>query len=139
MRLWVVLCLAFSLPAAIAAAQVEPAEKPDFPSLDAAVRALGDDEFSIRQRASAFLWKAGNPALPHLEQAAKSTDPEVRLRSNLILRNLRLGITPDSPVELQLLVSQFFDGDRNTRLRVINDLRQKAAYTTLFGLLKLET
>jgi|GEM_PF-5870469 len=123
----------------LAAQEIPPAEKPDFPSLEAAITALGDDEFAIRQRASAFLWHAGNPAMPLLEEASRSTDPEVRLRANIVLRNLRLGITPDSPLELQLLVTQFYDGDRNVRLRVLNDLRQKGAFKTLFGLLKLET
>ena len=131
--------LFISLLTISSAQENEPAAKPDFPSLDAAMVALGDDEFAVRQRASAFVWKAGDAALPLLEKAVRSTDPEVRLRSNLILRNLRLGITPDSPIELQLLVAQFFDGDRNARLRVINDLRQKGAFVTLFGLLKMET
>ncbi|WP_254513089.1 tetratricopeptide repeat protein [Anatilimnocola floriformis] len=137
-RLWGVLVSLLLLTPTVAQ-ENPPAEKPAFPSLEAAVKALGDDEFSVRQRASAYVWKVGNPALPLLEQAVKSTDPEVRLRGNLILRNLRLGITPDSPIELQIMVSQFYDGDRNARLRVINDLRQKGAFTTLFGLLKLET
>ncbi len=114
-------------------------DKPAFPSIAAAVTALGDDEFAVRQRASDFLWRTGNPALPQLEQATRSTDPEVRMRSNLIVRNLRLGLTPDSPADLQVLVLQFYDGDRNTRLRVINELRQKAAYKTLFGLMQVET
>jgi Flp pilus assembly protein TadD len=121
------------------AAQENPPPKAAFPSIAAAVTALGDDEFAVRQRASDFLWRAGNPALPQLEQATRSNDPEVRMRSNLIVRNLRLGLTPESPADLQLLVLQFYDGDRNTRLRVINELRQKAAYKTLFGLMQVET
>lgn len=122
-----------------ASGQETPQPAPAFPSITAAVAALGDDEFSVRQRASDFLWRAGAPALAQLEQATRSADPEVRMRSNLIVRNLRLGITPDSPADLQLLVLQFYDGDRNTRLRVINELRQKAAYKTLFGLMQVET
>jgi hypothetical protein len=118
----------------------QPAEEPPaFPSIAKAIEALGDDEFPVRQRASRFLWYTGKPALAALEKAVKHTDPEVRTRATLLVRNIRLGITPDSPPELQALVSQFYDGDRNARLRVINDLRQKAAWTTLFGLMKLET
>lgn len=122
-----------------ASGQEAPPAKPAFPTIAAAVTALGDDEFAVRQRASDFLWRAGTPALAQLEQATRNMDPEVRMRSNLIVRNLRLGITPDSPADLQLLVLQFYDGDRNTRLRVINELRQKAAYKTLFGLMQIET
>lgn len=134
-----VACASVHLPNASGQENPAAQPKPAFPSIAAAVTALGDDEFSVRQRASDFLWRAGNPALPQLEQATRSTDPEVRMRSNLIVRNLRLGITPDSPADLQALVLQFYDGDQNTRLRVINALRQKSAYKTLFGLMQIET
>lgn len=120
-------------------AQPAAAEPPAFPNIAKAIEALGDDEFMIRQRASKFLWHTGQPALVALEKATNHSDPEVRMRATVLVRNLRLGITPDSPPGLQALVAQFYEGDRNTRLRVINDLRQQAAWTTLFGLLKLET
>jgi tetratricopeptide (TPR) repeat protein len=129
-------CVVIFSPSSIA--QEDP-PKPAFASNTAAITALGDDEFAVRQRASDFLWRAGSPVLPLLEQATRSTDPEVRMRSSLIVRNLRLGLTPDSPPELQQLVLQFYEGDRNTRLQVINELRQKAAYKTLFALMQVET
>src|SRR5438105_186413 len=88
-------------------------EKPAFPSIDAAIRALAEDEFAVRQRASDFLWKSGKAAQPALEQAINSTDAEVRLRSMMVLRKVRLGITPNTPPELHSLISQFYDGDRN--------------------------
>lgn len=114
-------------------------EQPAFPSIDAAIRALAEDEFDVRQRASDFLWKSGKAAQPALELAIKSTDAEVRLRSMMVLRKVRLGITPETPAELHALISQFYDGDRNVRQRVISELRQKQAFNTLFALLQLET
>ncbi len=132
---WACVVIAACCPRSISAQGKDPV----FPSVGAAIEALGADEFDTRQRASEFLWRAGNNALPALEQAAKTTDPEVRLRATLVLRKVRLGITPDTPPALQALISQFYDGDRNTRQRVINELRQQAAFKTLFALLQTET
>jgi tetratricopeptide (TPR) repeat protein len=114
-------------------------EKPAFPNIDAAIKALAEDEFEIRQRASDFLWKSGKAAQPALELAITSSDAEVRLRSMMVLRKVRLGITPDTPPELHALITQFYDGDRNVRQRVISELRQKQAFNTLFALLQTET
>lgn len=122
---------------------VQPArgqdEQPAFPSIDAAIRALAEDEFDVRQRASDFLWKAGKAAQPALEQAINSTDAEVRLRSLMVLRKVRLGITPNTPPELHALISQFYDGDPAARQRVISELRQKQEFGTLFALIQTET
>ena len=135
--LWIGTCLLFTAGLHQAWAQEE--EQPAFPSIDAAIRALAEDEFEVRQRASDFLWKAGKAAQPALEKAVNSPDAEVRLRSTMVLRKVRLGITPDTPPELHALITQFYDGDRNTRQRVINELRQKQAFGTLFGLIQTET
>ncbi|QDU28753.1 hypothetical protein ETAA8_38580 [Anatilimnocola aggregata] len=110
-----------------------------FPSVAAAIRALGADEFQTRELASRYLWYAGAAAQKDLELAIKHDDPEVRLRASLVLRKVRLGITPDTPAETQQLINRFYDGDRNGRQQVISELRQKGSYTTLFALLQGET
>jgi tetratricopeptide (TPR) repeat protein len=112
--------------------------KPAFPSIEAAVQALSADEFETRQQASSFLWEAGKSAQPALEEAAKSPDAEVRHRALMVLRKVRLGITPDTPAEIQTLITQFHDGNLDARQRVINELRRMQAYDMLFGLLQSE-
>lgn len=109
-----------------------------FPSIAAAIDGLGSDEFATRQEASEFLWRAGPAALQELERAARSDDPEVRLRANLVLRKVRLGITFDSPPEVQALVTRYYEGDQNARQQVINELRLQGAFKTLFTFLQSE-
>jgi tetratricopeptide (TPR) repeat protein len=149
-RQWMVIGCAWvaliSVPLA-AFAQLErtsPSAKPEppkatFPTIEAAIKGLGNDDFDIRQQASEFLWRTGKPAQAELEVAAKDPDAEVRLRAMLLLRKIRLGITPETPVEIQQLIAAYYDGDRNTRQRVINDLRQRGSFPTIFALLQIET
>lgn len=110
-----------------------------FPSIAAAVQSLGNDDFEVRQQASEFLWRTGKPALAQLETAAKDPDAEIRLRATLLLRKIRLGITPDTPIDVQQLIAAYYDGDRNVRQQVINDLRQRGSFQTIFALLQIET
>src|SRR5262249_33627256 len=46
--------------------------------MQALIRQLGDERFTVRENASARLLEIGVAALPLLEQAAESSDPEVR-------------------------------------------------------------
>ncbi|WP_425614105.1 hypothetical protein NA78x_003960 [Anatilimnocola sp. NA78] len=119
-------------------AHAQPAQDA-FKSVDAAIQALGADEFPTRQLASEYLWHAGGPAQQALELATKSNDAEVRLRATVVLRKIRLGITPDTPLETQELINRFYDGDRNARQQVINELRQKGSFKQLFALMQSET
>lgn len=95
-----------ALVAALAGA--EPA--PDI-SLDKVVasliRDLGAERYDIRERATDALRRIGPAALAAVEQAAKSDDPEVSLRARDILADLRLGIGPDWPSEVVLLIRHY--------------------------------
>jgi hypothetical protein len=52
------------------------------------VRQLGDERYEVRQRASAALVALGAAAVPHLTQAAKDHDPEVKRRSRECLEQI---------------------------------------------------
>jgi tetratricopeptide (TPR) repeat protein len=110
-----------------------------FPSIAAAIQGLGADEFATRQAASEFLWKAGAAALEPLKAAAQSDDAEVKFRATIILRKVRLGITPETPYELQELIGRYYEGDQNARQQVIQNLRLKGSFDTLYLLLQGET
>lgn len=61
------------------------------------IEALGDPEFDIRETASRRLTEAGEKAIPLLEKARKSEDPEIRHRAGEILESFRFGILPETP------------------------------------------
>jgi hypothetical protein len=58
--------------------------KDDRDAVEALVRDLGDDTFSVRESATTKLTLIGEAALPHLEKALSSDDPEVRRRAAAI-------------------------------------------------------
>lgn len=95
------LILLCSLPLgflATATAQDDPA---------AWVEMLSSDKFRTRQEAEQKLWQAGSRALPALEAARASANPETALRASKIARYLQLGLAPDSPKEIVELAQNF--------------------------------
>jgi hypothetical protein len=59
----------------------EPKPAPSVEELQELVRQLGDGDFTIREKATARLQEIGTAALPLLEKASASDDPEVRQRA----------------------------------------------------------
>jgi len=96
--------------------------------IDALIRDLGADSYKVRERATAALRRIGAAAIPALEKATQSDDPEVAIRAAAILTDARMGLGPDWPPELVKLV-------RNYDLLKASD-RQKAL-TRLSGELKV--
>jgi hypothetical protein len=129
---------AFLLSALALAQTPVPQGPPSADEIAAAVRRLGDDEFSVREQASAFLWKAGKSAQAALEAAADSDDREVAIRAKEVLDRVKLGITPDSPPELIHLVFSFQRGAIDHKRTVLAQLRQKQQQTTMFTLIRNE-
>jgi hypothetical protein len=58
----------------------------DVEKVRALIRQLGDDSFEVREKASQALIAVGEPAVPFLREAAKSTDPEVVRRADRCLQ-----------------------------------------------------
>ncbi|MFC1497652.1 hypothetical protein ACFLS1_04140 [Verrucomicrobiota bacterium] len=87
-----------------------------------AITELGDQEFQVREKASVFLWHAGDAALPVLKKAAKSSDPETAIRAGEILEKIEEGILPGMPENISSLILQYRKGSQNTKLAVIQNL-----------------
>src|SRR5437764_4001538 len=102
--------LAACLGAALAAAGLGAAPPPTPEEIARAVQQLGDDDYATRERASAWLWSAGAPAVPALVQAAASRDAEVAARARDLLNKIPYGLTPDSPRRFADLITRAHTG-----------------------------
>src|SRR5687767_4802284 len=96
------------------AAAAPPATAPAAPApadyaLD--VRELGSDEFAVRERATRRLWAAGAAAEPALKEAAAGDDPEASSRARRVLRNIRLGVRPDTAPDVLGALEEFDAAD----------------------------
>ncbi len=60
------------------------------------VRQLGSDDVAVREKATDELSKLGPEAVPVLEEAAKSTDPEVQWRAEKALAKIKEGSQPQT-------------------------------------------
>ncbi len=58
------------------------------------VEQLSSDDFEVREKASSELKKIGSDAIPALQEAAKSEDPETRMRAESLLESLKKKPTP---------------------------------------------
>lgn len=85
-------------------------------------KALASDDFATRESATAELWAMGRQAEPILEDLVKVKDPEVENRARLVLRKVRLGVTPDTPAEVEDLLRAYLSGSPNERMAVLAKL-----------------
>jgi tetratricopeptide (TPR) repeat protein len=99
-----------------------PAPTPD--EIAKAVDQLGSASFRQREKASAFLWKAGKVAEPALLKALKSEDKEVVGRARAILDKFKYGIYPDTPKPVLDLITKFRGGTDEVKRQVIQDLNK---------------
>ncbi len=80
------------------------------------VEQLGDDSFSIREKAQEELLALGRPAVAALKQACKSDDAEVRHRAETILTAIE--------TSLQYLLENIKDRDSRVRREAIEALER---------------
>lgn len=105
----------------------------------AAVRQLGDDDFRTREKASQFLWEAGQAAEAAVRRAANSDDPEVAVRARRILEKFALGIYPDTPPEVLKLIEEFRRATSDSRKEsALRRLQQGGHFRTLMALIRNE-
>ena len=95
-------CAAVLLEPLVIAASQPPSEE-----IARAIEELGAPQFEARQAATELLWRAGDAAEMKLRLAARSTDPEIRARAGELLNRLRLGIRPDTPLDVLAVIDQF--------------------------------
>jgi tetratricopeptide (TPR) repeat protein len=71
------------------------------------VTQLGAESFAEREAASLALWTLGEASLAELRVAAKSPDPEVRLRAAELVEQIELGMRPSWPEDLRKRVKSY--------------------------------
>jgi HEAT repeat protein len=71
----------------------------------ALIRRLGDEEFAVREKASAELLAIGKPALFLLRQAVTDADPEISQRSQKCVQALESGAVVNLPLVAARLVA----------------------------------
>ena len=97
---------------------------PQTDSPNALIEKLGDPDFAIREAAGLELSRLGEIAIPALEGAKSSPDPEIRHRAGEILESFRFGILPDTPPALRAAMMELRrqsteDGRRNEIRKLI--------------------
>jgi hypothetical protein len=83
-KTWLALFIV-TLAATAAPAQGKPPAKPDEARIAALVADLGHDDYQTRKAAHAKLMEIGQPAVPALQAAVQSDDPEIVWRAKMIL------------------------------------------------------
>jgi hypothetical protein len=68
-----------------------PPKKLSDADIEALVQQLGSDEYQKRQEAERLLGEQGEAARPALEKSASSKDPEVKQRTNNLLKAINMG------------------------------------------------
>lgn len=103
-----------------------------------AVQDLGDPQFSLRRRATRFLWEQGLDSQAALERVADSVDREVRMRAGHILNDFRFGILPGVPEEVVDHIRQFREGGLTQRREAMFWLAEQSRFDTVQRLISLE-
>jgi uncharacterized protein HemY len=117
MKCWATV-LVFATAAGSARAGEQP---PPFPTLEVAVRALGDDRFAVREKATAYLWSRGRSAEELLEQTllGPDVDLETAIRARQILDKFRWSIYPDTPPDILKFIEDFRQAPSEKKQEVI--------------------
>jgi len=118
----------------------DPPHSPPSPEVIAeAILQLGDEDFAAREAAMRKLWEYGDAAAEALIAARNGSDPEIRYRAELVLRQLELGIRPDTPPEIATQIARYQSGDANQQRQAIAWLESRGVVNTLLALSRRET
>jgi len=96
------------------------------------VRQLGSPNFDLRQKASRELWEMGPPALEVLQTAADGNfNNEAKVRAQDLISFIKVGLSPDTDVEVVQCVTGFLDRELTVQTRAVRKLcalqKQEAA------------
>src|SRR5438270_258691 len=91
MRFATLIILAGCLVALAAAQEPKPATDTDR-KIEQLIEQLGSGKFRVREAAAKELLALGKRAIPALRKAQRSTDPDVRLRAQLLLNEIGSGV-----------------------------------------------
>lgn len=104
-------------------------------SHDELIKLLSHDKYSQRQKAHERIWRIGKSIIPALEKASETDDPEVVVRVTEILRNLRIGVTYDTPKHIADKVSEFQAAHLDKQDDILRFLFQEKAYNQMVYML----
>ncbi len=110
-----------------------PAELHD-KNIDTLVRDLADERFQVREQASKDLWELGDVALPALQEAAKSADPEQAFRARELVRKIQLHITPGTDPAVLAMVERYGKASPNEKFIILSSMTEKRAWRQLLKL-----
>ena len=127
-RFAAVLVLGLFAVALVPAQQPEKKEPPSKEQIAQWIKQLGHDDFDKREEASKKLEEAGQAAEAALQEAAKSTDQEVRQRAEAILEKFKYGIYPDTPKKVVDLIKAYHNADPNTRQNILGELFESGTH-----------
>ncbi len=125
----------------VASVAVAQSTAPSDRAIHEAVLQLGAPSAADRERAMQWLASAGELARAELEQAARSSDPEMRSRARQLLGDLQLGMTVDTPRETRELVRSYRSGDAAQKRSALQAMLQQgpAAMPLMARLAVIET
>jgi tetratricopeptide (TPR) repeat protein len=118
-----------------AVAAVEPLAK----EIDTLIRELADDSFRVRENASRDIWKLGDAALPALQEASTSTNPEQASRARDLIRKIQLHITAETDPEIIALVERYAKASLTEKITLFAQMRMKGAWRQMLKLHAAET
>lgn len=108
-------------------------------NIDALIRDLMDENFQIREQASKELWEIGETALPALEKATKSSDPEQAFRARDLVHKIQLHITPGTDPAVLSLVARYAKATPSEKNVIVSNMMEKRAWRQLLKLFTSET
>lgn len=83
-----VLCVGLLAAATVFAMNASEPSQPGGPTVDVLISQLGSDDEAVSRNAEIQIRELGKGALPHLDQAAKSSDPRLASRARKLLREM---------------------------------------------------
>ncbi|MCX6866215.1 MAG: hypothetical protein NTV46_08375, partial [Verrucomicrobia bacterium] len=107
--------------------------------IDTLIRELADESFRVRENASRDIWKLGDAALPALQEATTSTNPEQACRARDLIRKIQLHITADTDPEVIALVERYAKASLTEKIALFAQLRLKGAWRQMLKLYAAET
>ena len=107
--------------------------------IDTLLRGLADDSFRVREESTRELWMLGAAALPGLNEAAASADPEQSFRARDLLRKIQLHITPDTDPSVISLIELYATASPAEKASLLGKMRGKRAWRQMLKLYASET
>jgi len=84
------------------------------------------------------IWGQGRKGLGFIQSLIEGENPELAARAKTILRKVNLGVTPETPEEIVLLIDRYFNASAKVKLSVIEKLTAAEEYDVLLRLRRLE-